>query len=113
MAEAESANDEGVRLAAEIGRRPYQFAGELLAARLLAAQGQPQQAKARLLQMKAAGTDPEMQAEMTLALWEITGEPSQYRAAKEQFAHLFETTRIARYKTRLVELAQMRAKIGF
>ncbi len=112
--EAQQANEEGGQLAAEIGRSLYHAMSELLAARLLAAGGDLEQAQARLLQLQTnnfeAEIQVELQAEIGYALWEITGDAVAYQAAQAQFARLYEETKIARHKARLAQMGLQRPR---
>ncbi|MCA9938247.1 MAG: tetratricopeptide repeat protein [Anaerolineales bacterium] len=100
LAEAQQANDEGGQLAATIGRALYASFSELLAARLLAARGDSDEAQARLRRLQETSTDAEIQAEILYALGEITGDTAHYQAAREAFARLYAERRIARYRSR-------------
>lgn len=104
--EARRANEEGGRLAAEIGRDFYQLLSLVLEARLAAANGaNREELRADVEGLhERFGEDLEMRVEIDEALWEITGDPAVRSRAKKEFQQLYNQTRRERFRMRSLAL---------
>lgn len=103
--EAQAANEEGGRLAAELGRRPVEFSSRLLSARLTA-RTDLLSALAALDTLRLQFTDLEYQAEIAYAQWEFTQEVTAHRRALQLYERLVITTGKFRHRERLQALDQ-------
>ena len=104
LQEAQVANEEGGRLATEIGREYYQLMSILLEARIQATVNDSQVIIDSLHTLPERFATPEMLAEIDYALWQISGDPARRSAAEKRFMQLFDETKRDRFRIRFAVL---------
>jgi tetratricopeptide (TPR) repeat protein len=104
LAEVAAMNDEGGKLATEIGRREYAFASRVLAGRVRAAQGDRPGAIAHLETLPDEAENAEEAAAVAFALWQVKGTEKTRIVAHEQYQALAAEMPKALYRTRLSAL---------
>ena len=106
--EAEALNAAGLRLALEIGRQDTRFNGEVLAARLLHARGDPAAARERFMALLAASDDQTEQAALHYELWRLDRAPQHGQTALALYRQLFARTPNIEYQKRIRQLEAAR-----
>lgn len=102
LPEAQAANAEGGKVAAEIGRDIYQMFSLLLDARIQAKNGNVAASVAQVAALRERFTMPEMLAEIAYTLWQINGDPASRADAEVRLTALYKDTKRAHYRTRFI-----------
>ena len=102
--EARLANEEGGQMALAVGRRPYHFLSQLLAARLRAMGGDPAGALSQLAHLQSQFNQPEEQAEIAFSRWQISQREEDRQTVGEILEPLVAQTQLSRHHQQLTEL---------
>lgn len=98
---------EGVTLADEIGRPYYSGFGRIIQARIAARTGDVATQVATLKSLAAQEEDGEVLAEISEAIWHLTGSEAAKTDAAQRFSVLYEQTRRMRHRMRADVLEQV------
>jgi len=101
---AQALAEEGLSLAADVGRADCLFRGRLLQARLLITEGDRRAGLERLQNMLAEATDPAQRADLYYELWRLDQNREHARAALNLYQQLRERTPGGAYEKQITEL---------
>ncbi|MCB9134474.1 MAG: tetratricopeptide repeat protein [Anaerolineales bacterium] len=106
LAQAEARRREGLELASAIKRLDSIFWAGELGARLAAARGEREFARAQLEGLLTEATEEEQLARVYFYLWQVTGEEGFREAARERYTALLEEVPKAEFRKRVETLIQ-------